>query len=146
MRGDGMPGPNGTDFACGIVTDREYKIHHRRVRARKLVPALGTIAIGRDAGALERLQGERIDRALWKTSCRVGAKSSLAFEVQEAFGEDRARRISRAEEQDVVDFFHHQPLPPQQTSAATAFGAVTSAGQHAVVVATLVFVSAAPTP
>ena len=40
MRGHGLPGPKGTHFLGGVVTNGEDKIHLRRSRLCKLFPIL----------------------------------------------------------------------------------------------------------
>src|SRR5476651_968849 len=119
MRRDGMTGPHGADFARSVVTDREDEIHHGRAVNRKLVPAFGTVAFRRKAGQRQSRKGKGIDATFRKTTGRIGVKASLTFKVQQALGEDRARRISRAKEQDIVRTLHAYALAPLQHAVTT---------------------------
>ena len=88
MRGDGMTGPHRAYFAGRVITDCENEIHHRRIAPRKFIPAFGTVAPRSQACLLQCAQCERIYFSFWKTSRGISAKASLAFEVQQTFGED----------------------------------------------------------
>src|SRR5690606_1481294 len=53
--------PERTGLYGGAVAHRDHDPHARRRFAREFVPALAPIALGVDAGALQRLESEGID-------------------------------------------------------------------------------------
>ncbi len=101
VRGDRLARPQRTGFAGGVVADGQHEIHPRCVRPGEHLPALGGQPVDRIAVARQHLEGEGIDRALRHAAGREGVKAAAAVLAQDGFGHDRARRVSRAEEQDV---------------------------------------------
>src|SRR5690606_38472904 len=97
MRGHRLSGPDRTGLGGGVVADGENEIHDWRVWAGELLPALRAEALDGIVEALQHLQREWIDRPLRLRTGGEGKKASLAILVQDAFREDRARRVAGAQ-------------------------------------------------
>jgi len=87
-----LAGPNRADFALGIVANADYDIERLRIRRGELVPALGAIALNREATLSQQLQRGRVHLALWVTSGRKSAKTPSPSRLRIA-----SARIERAE-------------------------------------------------
>ena len=100
-----MAGPDRTDFAGGVVADGDDQVHLRRVRTGELVPALAVQAVGADADRLQRLQTQRVGLLVGARTAAggVGLEAATTDVVQCRLGQDAARRIVRAEEEDVQE-------------------------------------------
>src|SRR5688572_33007371 len=78
-------------------------MHVRHIGSGELIPALAAKAFGRDAMLFEQVEGERIDRARRMTARTERTEFAAADRrmIHHCLGEDRARGISRAQEQHV---------------------------------------------
>ena len=117
MRGHRLPRPDRTGFARRVVADREHEIHFRRAGRCKFFPSFRAQALGRIIEAFEHFESERIDSPLRVASSREGAEAPRAVFAQNAFGEDRARGVARAEKQDVEDAISHERTPQVDSRA-----------------------------
>src|ERR1700692_1673897 len=106
MRRYRLSRPNGTHFACGVVTNGEDEIHLGRIAAREFVPALGAQTLCRKIQTLEQRQREWMDCAFGETAGGESPEASVAFMVQDRLGQNRTRRIARAEKKHVVGAGH----------------------------------------
>ena len=103
MRGHRLSRPDGTCFACRAVANREDEIHLRRIRRCELIPVFRAQALGWIAVGFERLERERIDRALRMAPRREGVEAPRSQFAKDAFREDRAGAVAGAEKEDVED-------------------------------------------
>ena len=103
--------PDRAHFGSGRVADREDEIHDRSARRCEFVPALRPQLVGRVVEAFKHLERERIDRAFGVASGREGAEAPAAHFPQDAFGDDRARAVAGAQEQNVEDTLSHEQPP-----------------------------------
>src|SRR3990167_8936084 len=99
MRSDRLPGANGADFAGRVVADRENEIHLRGAMRGELVPVLGPQALGMQPVLLEEVDGERVDLACRVATSAVRDEAPSRGRIQIGLGEDRPRRVARADEQ-----------------------------------------------
>ena len=106
MRRHGLARPERADFLGGVVAYREHEVHLRRARLRELVPAFAARVGSRKVRRLQFTQRLRPHLARRMTARAVGLEARLAPVIQDGFRHDRARRISRAQKQHVVDVFH----------------------------------------
>src|SRR5258706_10658503 len=125
MCGHGLTRPDGTDFAGRAVADGDDEIQWRGVWLRELVPRLGAELIDFVVQPLEQIESVGIDRAAWMRPGGIGFEAARAHLVEDGFGDDRARRIAGAEEQDVVG--HARFRGGQQALTVWARGAQISA-------------------
>jgi hypothetical protein len=111
MRRHRLARPDRTGFARGVVADREDEIHHRRVGLREFFPALRTQIIHRVVHVAEYLDGEGVHYPFGLAAGRERFEAAPAIPAQDRLGEDRARGISGAEEQDVKRAIGHWLSP-----------------------------------
>ena len=62
----------------------------------------------------QELERERMHLPLRLAAGAEGLEPVLAFAIEDAFGEDAARRIAGAEKQDIVDWIRHPAFRQQQ--------------------------------
>ena len=109
MRGHWLAGPHRTRLARRVIANGEHEIHDRCAATGKFAPRLGTKLRGVVAEPLQQANRVRIHLALWLRSGAIGSEFSGTDLVQDRFGDDRARRIARAEKQNVVGLVRHWP-------------------------------------
>src|SRR5947208_11441754 len=97
MRSHGLAGPNGADFLCSVIANREYKIKMRCARLCKFIPALAAQPFGRQPRPLQYLDRLRPNLPCWMATCAVRGEIWRASMIQNGLGHNRARRI-RSEE------------------------------------------------
>src|SRR5262249_2791445 len=102
VRGHRLARPQGTGLAGRVVAYREHEVQGRSARLSELVPALRAQAFGLELLSLQQLQRERIYFAGRMAAGAECTEAAGARSVQIGLGEDRSRRVARAEEQDVV--------------------------------------------
>src|SRR3546814_384494 len=122
MRRYRMAWPDRACLTRGVVADGEHEIHVRRIWPGELLPAFRAQSFGWIADPLQQPERDRVDRALGEAPSREGAEVAFAQLVERAFREDRARRISGAEEQDIEHAVggHSGLLQQQGVSSATS--------------------------
>ena len=98
----GWPGQTGHASPAALSQTVKTKSIFGALGRGEFVPALRATAFGRIAVRGENLERERIDDALGMAAGREGAKRPAAVLAQDALGEDRARGVAGAEEQDIV--------------------------------------------
>src|ERR1700674_635238 len=110
MRGHGLAGPYGADFAGGVIANGENKIHLRSARLCEFIPTLAAKIFHRNARQLNLPQRLRTDYSRWMAARAIGDEVGPAFPIENRFGHDRTRGISRAQEKDVVVFLHRDSI------------------------------------
>jgi hypothetical protein len=98
MGGDGLAGPDGADFFCGVVADGEDEIHFWRVGLGEFEPMFAAEACGGNLRRFELLERFGADLAGGITSGAEGGEMGLAVTVQNRFGHDGAGGIAGAQE------------------------------------------------
>ena len=99
--GHRLSGPERTRFSRGVVTDGEYEIERGRAGFGELVPRLGAKAARVKPEALQQLPCFGMHLAFRLAARAEGLEFSSAGLVEDRFGQDRACRISGAEEEDI---------------------------------------------
>jgi hypothetical protein len=89
--------PYRTGFARRAVADGEHEIECRSVRRGEFFPALRAKSLDRIGVGFECFQREGIDAAFGVASGGIGIEASASILAQDAFGEDRAGTVARAE-------------------------------------------------
>ena len=110
MGGDGLTRPCGTGLASRLIADCENEIHRRRIRRRKLRPALAAQTAKVIVLTGEHFKRERMHFAARMATRAVRLEPISAEMVQDDFRHDAARGIAGADEQGVVDFGGHVRL------------------------------------
>src|SRR5271157_4019567 len=105
VRGHGLSRPERTGFLGGIVANREDELHLGSARLPEFVPAFAAQARCGNASPRKLLQSFGTDHPRRTTSGTVGAESRLSFVVEDRLGHDGTRRVSCAQEQNVVVSF-----------------------------------------
>src|SRR5688500_6281751 len=82
----GLTRPHRTHFIGCVVANSEHEIHHWRTRSGKLFPILGAQARGPMIQLLQEVDSEGMDLALRMAAGAEGAKTALAFAVENTFG------------------------------------------------------------
>src|SRR6266403_1238048 len=108
VRGHGLSRPDRASFLGGIVANREDKLHLGSVGAREFIPPLAAQAGCGNASLLKLLQRFGMHPPRGMTSGAVGGEDRLSFVVEDRFGHDGTRRVSRTQKQNVVVSFHLQ--------------------------------------
>src|ERR1019366_7608169 len=106
VRGHGLSRPQRAGFLGGVVANREDEVQLGSAGSPEFVPALTTQAGCGHASQLKLFQPFGTNRPRGMTSCAVGREHRLSFVVEDRFGHDGTRRVSRAKEQNVVMSFH----------------------------------------
>src|SRR5579862_238970 len=106
MGRDGLPGPDGTNFLRRVVANGEHEVQGWRAGFGKLLPTLAAQAGGGKARVLKFAKSLRANLPCRMAACAVRREGRTSFEVQDRLGHDGARRVSGAQEQDVVMFLH----------------------------------------
>jgi hypothetical protein len=102
MRRHGLTRPQRTDLIRCVIADREDEIKRRGIRLRELIPGFAPEVLSAQTGVLDLAEGLWPHRTGRVTSGSVGGEGRQPFPVHDCLGHYRARRISCAEEQDVV--------------------------------------------
>src|SRR5260370_16809418 len=102
MRGHRLPWPDRADFFRRVVAEGNDKVELRRTRLGEVIPTLAPQTLRRNPPSFESFQRLRPDRARRMTSRAVRREPRLAFKVQNRFGHDGPRRVSRTKKQNVV--------------------------------------------
>src|SRR5271168_5028272 len=100
MRCNRITGPNRADLARRLITDSEDKIHDRCAGSGELVPTFAAQSSGPQMQPFEQIKSERVHIPLWKAAGAVSVEAPIAPMLDQAFGQDAARRVARAEEQE----------------------------------------------
>jgi len=106
MRGHGLTGPIGTDFAGCVVAHGEDEIEWRAGWRCKLVPRLTPQTLCRKVHLFKQRQCNRVHSPFRMTAGTEATKLAPTPLIDEAFGEDAPSRVTRAKEQYVVDLMH----------------------------------------
>src|ERR1700730_11508490 len=106
VRGHGMSRPDRAGFLGGVVANREAQLHLGGARPREFIPALAAQADCGNARQFKLLQRFGMHRPRGMTSCAVGGEDRLSLVVEDRFGHDGTRRVSRTQKQSVVVSFH----------------------------------------
>src|SRR5580693_1131420 len=101
MRGHGLSGPHGADFAGGVVAHREHKIHLWRTGSGKFIPTLAAKIFHRHACQLDLFKRLGPDAPGGMTPRAISMEEWKSLPAENRFGHDRTRGISRAQEEDV---------------------------------------------
>ncbi len=112
----GWPGQNGHTSLAALSQTVNTKSKCGRARRGELIPALGAQAGGRMVHLLQQVQRERMHLALGMAAGAEALEPTLSLAIEDAFGQDAARRIAGAQEQDVVDMLRHGLAPVSQTA------------------------------
>src|SRR5215470_16080620 len=102
MRRHWPAGPEGTNLASGAVAKGEDEIHARRVGSSEFAPAFAAHTRGGQASTFDLAQRVRMDDSGRMAAGAIGGEIWRSFTGEDRFGHDRARRISRTQEEDVV--------------------------------------------
>ena len=94
----GLTGPDGTDFAGGVVTDGEDEIEWGSAGLGEFVPGLAAEAGGWKVRRVEKLECDGMNGAFGVAAGTVGGEIRGAFLIEDGFGEDGAGGIAGAEE------------------------------------------------
>ena len=117
MRRHRLARPDRAGFAGGVVADREDEVHLGRAGRGELVPVLrageGRVVVE----ALQQLERIGMDLALGMRAGRERLEPAGADAVEDRLGDDRARRIAGAQEQDVEDLIAHGWLLPSSCTS-----------------------------
>src|SRR5271169_4529223 len=115
VRDHGLSRPQRARFLGGVVANREDEVHLGRAGAPEFIPTLAAQALGRDSSPRKLLQSLGTNRTRRMTSRAVGREYRLSFVVENRFGQDGPRRVSRAQEKNVVVSCHDQsPIRPSR--------------------------------
>jgi hypothetical protein len=109
MRRHGLARPDGTDLLGGGVAHGKNKMQWRRIGLRELVPRFAAQSLGRKPREFqlpERLRMHETGRVAAGAVCNEIRK---AFPLQDGLGHDGARRVPRAEKENVVACDHGWP-------------------------------------
>src|ERR1035437_1954800 len=106
VRGHRLSRPQRAGFLGGVVANREDEVHRGSAGTPEFVPAFTAQAGGGDACHRKLLQRFGTNRPGRMTSSTVGGECRPSFVVEDRVGHDGARRVSRAQEQNVVMSFH----------------------------------------
>src|ERR1700687_5717669 len=106
VRGHGLSRPERAGFLGGVVANRENKMHLGSAGPPEFIPALTTQSACRDASHLKLLQSFGTNRPRGMTPGAVGREDRFFFVVEDRFRHDGTRRVSRAQEQNVVVSVH----------------------------------------
>src|SRR3546814_14644737 len=90
-------------FAGGVVANREDEIELGCTWFREFIPAFRVQAFGRIAEVSQHFDRHRMNITLGLTASAVGSELAFAHPVHQRFAQNRARRITGAEKQYVVD-------------------------------------------
>ena len=113
----GMPGPDRTYLAGGVITNGDDKIDGRRIRLREFVPGFAPQSCRRELHLLEELQGNRMDGALGMAAGTETADLTLPPVIRQALSQDAAGRVARAEEENIVGSAHQEARFLRDTTA-----------------------------
>src|SRR5262249_26265775 len=117
MRGHRLARPYRTGFARRAVADGKDEVERRCARLSELVPGLRTKPRCVIAETLQQLDRVRVHSALRLTTGTVGTEFTCPDLVQDGLGHDRARRVARAQKQDVEGIGHARSYAAQQADA-----------------------------
>src|ERR1035437_4821186 len=106
VRSHGLSWPERAGFPGGVVANSEDEVHRRSAGPRELVPALAAQAGCGYASHRKLLQRFGTNRPRRLASWRVGGEGGLYFVFEDRLRHDRPRRVSRAQEQNVVASIH----------------------------------------
>ena len=101
-----MSRPGRADFLGSVVANREDELHLGSAGTREFIPALAAQADCGNARQFKLLQRFGMHRPRGMTFCAVGGEDRLSFVLEDRFGQDGTRRVTRAQEQNVVVSFH----------------------------------------
>src|SRR4029453_17107061 len=87
--------------------DSEYKIEGFSARRRQLIPALAAQPFSRQLHMVQELDRYRVDGTLRMAAGTEASEFPASPVMDQALGEDTARRIAGAEEQNVVRPLSH---------------------------------------
>jgi hypothetical protein len=96
VRGHGLARPQRTGLLGRIVANCKNEVHRWGAGTRKFIPTLASQTLNRYMSRLELLQSFGPNRGRWMTSGTVGGEPIADFVVQNGFGHDGTRRVSRA--------------------------------------------------
>src|SRR5271154_2881768 len=96
--GPGLAGPDGTDFAGGVVANGEDEIEKGRAGFGEFVPGLAAKAGGWKGCGVEKAESGGMDGTFGMAAGAVGGEIRGAFPSEDGFGEDGAGGIAGAEE------------------------------------------------
>src|SRR3984893_19536844 len=101
-----MSRPDRAGFFGGVFANREDKLHLGSAGPREFIPALAAQADCGNPRQFKLLQRFGMHRPRGMTSRAVGGEDRLSFVVEDCFGHDGTRRVTRTQEQNVVVSFH----------------------------------------
>src|SRR6516164_3965342 len=107
MRRDRIARPDRTDLTSRLIADSEDKIHDRHTGAGEFHPTLAAQARYRQVEPIKQINGQLTHCALRETASAVSVELPFTYMIEQGFGEDAARRVPCAQEQDVVDLRIH---------------------------------------
>jgi len=113
VRRHGPAGPDRANFSGSAIANGKDEIEFRCTRPGIFIPAFAAIAVRRHFEPLQHGQGQRVHLASGLASCGIRPESALCQSVEQAFCQDGAGGIARADEQCVGNVFRHEP--PQRT-------------------------------
>src|SRR5688500_7464453 len=126
VRRHGLAGKDRADLAGRVVADRDHEVDRRSALARELLPALAAHAVDRVPVAHQHIDGERVHATRRVAAGAERLEAAAAQRIEDRLGDDRARRVGGAEEEDSVGPWHDRALQGGGTSVAqTGFSCVT---------------------
>ena len=97
----GWPGHRGQDSPAALSHTVKTKSSSGAPGCGELVPALAAQPFDREPVLLQQLDRERIDAAVRMRTGGIGLEARRAHGVHHDLGENRARRVSGAQEEDI---------------------------------------------
>jgi hypothetical protein len=88
MRGHGLPGPDGANFARGVIADGEHEIELGSVLHSELIPALRPEVMGGIVELGEKVACEGMNGAAGMGAGAVTNEPTAALPVQNGFRQD----------------------------------------------------------
>ena len=116
MGGNRLARPHGTHLRNRRIAHSKYKIHRRRAGSREFIPAFAPKSLGGQACRSQLFQCMRMHAPLWVATRTVRTKIPSAPVIQNGFGQDGTRGISRAQEQNVKRLGHGRTQSQQGRS------------------------------
>ena len=103
MCGSRVSGPDGAHLTCCVIADGDDEIHLGGAGARKLIPAFAAQPVCGDASLLQNLESQGVGLLILPgaTASGIGLESVLAHVIEQGLGQDAARRVVGAKEQNV---------------------------------------------
>src|SRR5215468_1927795 len=101
MGGHRTARPGRAGFAGGAVADREDEVHDGRAGDREFTPGLRSQTLGGQAHLPQKIERERVYRALGMAAGAVTHKATLPDAVDDRLAKNAAGRVAGAQEQDV---------------------------------------------